>query len=47
MDVDAINVRERSADELFKEFKEVSITEFFRKIRRIWDTPERSGHSQP
>ena len=26
-----MNVKERSADELFKEFKEVSITEFFRK----------------
>lgn len=31
MDVEATNVKERSADELFKEFKEVSITEFFRK----------------
>jgi DNA topoisomerase-6 subunit B len=31
MDVETTNVKERSADELFKEFKEVSITEFFRK----------------
>src|SRR5512137_823011 len=31
MDVEATNVKERSADDLFKDFKEVSITEFFRK----------------
>jgi DNA topoisomerase VI subunit B len=31
MDVETTNVKERSADDLFKDFKEVSITEFFRK----------------
>ena len=30
-DKDEENIKERSADDLFKEFKEVSVTEFFRK----------------